>query len=54
LHAILLVGYGEDILGERYFIVRNSWGLEWGQNGYGFMSYNYFNKSVKENWIIDA
>lgn len=28
-HAVNLVGYGPD-----YYILRNSWGTTWGENGY--------------------
>jgi hypothetical protein len=34
-HAVLLVGYGiEQATSTEYFIVRNSWAADWGENGY--------------------
>ncbi len=36
-HAVLLVGYNDA---EQYFIVKNSWGTEWGENGFFRIAYS--------------
>lgn len=46
-HAVALVGYTPDT-----FIVRNSWGTTWGDNGYGYASMEYARDAFTEAYGI--
>lgn len=38
-HAVVIVGYNDT---ERLIEIRNSWSDQWGNNGYGYMTYDSF------------
>jgi C1A family cysteine protease len=50
-HAVLVVGYDRK---DRIFICRNSWGAEWGDNGYFYLPFDYLtNKGLANDmWMV--
>ena len=52
-HAVVLVGYDDKT---QMFIVRNSWGTKWGQNGYFMMPYQYVLDAnlCSDFWMIQS
>jgi C1A family cysteine protease len=60
-HVVLLTGYDDQAdtapydrgTGPGAFQVRNSWGTNWGDNGYGLLPYAFFELQLTgENWIV--
>jgi Papain family cysteine protease len=49
-HSVPLVGYRKDTAfpGGGYFVFRNSWGAGWGDNGYGYMPFDYVLKYAND------
>jgi cathepsin L len=47
-HAVVLVGWDDDT---QSWIVRNSWGKDWGYSGYAYVSYNSCNIGKWVYWI---
>ena len=39
-HAMTLVGWGSQSQGGDYWVVKNQWGKDWGENGYILMARN--------------
>jgi C1A family cysteine protease len=58
-HAVALLGQSDDSnhsnpfgpkVSEPYFMLPNSWGLSWGQNGWKKVTFDGFNKIVRHGW----
>ena len=47
-HALLLCGYDDA---RQLFVIRNSWGTDWGDAGYGYLPYDYF---LNREWTRNA
>ena len=48
-HGIIAVGYDEQ---KQAFKLLNSWGLDWGDRGYGWIAYETFKTEVMEAYVI--
>ncbi|AXG70548.1 papain family cysteine protease [Kordia sp. SMS9] len=48
-HAMIVVGYDDN---RSAFKVLNSWGQNWGNNGYCWISYSFFPNTVREAYVM--
>ena len=48
-HAVTLVGYDDNMYGGAFRMV-NSWGKNWGDNGYTWITYNWIKQCAEEGW----
>jgi GNAT superfamily N-acetyltransferase len=49
-HTVLLIGY-DDLKAE--FKFQNSWGVNWGDRGFGYIPYEVFRATWVEGWLED-
>ena len=52
-HAVAVVGYCDK---QKHFIIRNSWGEEWGDEGYFYMPYKFITNPQYANdfWTVET
>jgi C1A family cysteine protease len=49
-HCVVAVGHNDD---KQWLICRNSWGKDWGEKGYFYLPYVYFNLNlISDGWVI--
>jgi C1A family cysteine protease len=46
-HAICIMGYDDKL---NIFKFKNSWGIEWADQGYGYLPYKYIGKYCSDAW----
>ena len=47
--VVTIVGYQEDL-----WIVKFPFGLHWGDNGFGYVPFDYFDRYNRDRWMIDV
>ncbi|WP_413294679.1 C1 family peptidase [Bdellovibrio sp. HCB185ZH] len=47
-HAISIIGYDDT---KQAFIIRNSWGEEWGEKGFGYVAYSDQSGAGDDTWL---
>lgn len=51
-HAMVIVGYDRRNASLPYFICKNSWGTQAGDEGYYYLSYDYIRTYAKYGYIV--
>jgi hypothetical protein len=50
-HALFVIGYDDSVGG---FLAVNSWGSNWGRDGYAYLSYDFVRYDCFEAWVMTA
>lgn len=54
-HAVLVSGFDEsEEPNDGLFIIRNSWGTSWGEDGYGYLPFAYVDAYAMAAWIVES
>ena len=55
-HAVTLVGYKSPSgrIEDAVFIFKNSWGVDWGQGGYGTVTYDYLSNYLNDAVLLEV
>lgn len=48
-HAVVMCGY-DDAKNGGSFLIRNSWGTDWGEDGYGWLPYDYVRRYLCQDF----
>lgn len=49
-HAVTMLGYDDNA---GLFTFQNSWGAEWGDRGFGYLPYGFFDRYFSEAWVMN-
>ncbi len=48
-HAVSLIGWDDDL---GAWLLKNSWGTDWGEDGFGWIKYNSNNIGIRATWVM--
>jgi hypothetical protein len=57
-HVVLLCGYDDELKARQggwtgAFLMQNSWGIGWGEQGYGWLPYEFVQRGLtKDSWTV--
>jgi C1A family cysteine protease len=51
-HAMVCVGYDDEMGANGAFLIVNSWGTNWGDGGFAWVDYEYFTKGKENNGLV--